>query len=423
MLDIHWLRQHSQEARERLKTRGRGDEDLVDALLHRDEELRASIRSVEELRAKRNQVSREIGFRQGKEEPSQALLMEMRALGKTIEERECQRQRLETEVTNLLLLLPNLPHRSVPIGNGAEANRTIRTWGAPRAFSFPPKPHWEIGQQRALFDFPTAAKLAGSGFALFRGEGARLQRTLIHFMLDLHVQEHGYTEIWPPFLVRREVAIGSGHLPKFAEEMYHIPSDDLYLLPTAELALANLHCGETLREAALPLRYVAYSPCFRREAGSAGKDTRGLLRLHQFEKVELVQITHPEDSDNALEEIVRHAEKVLQLLELPYRITLLCTGDMGFGASKCYDLEVWAPGVGAWLEVSSCSNLEDFQARRMNLRCKRDPAGKLRYCHTLNGSGTALPRVLAALLENHQQEDGRVLLPKAFRAYYAKELV
>lgn len=404
-------------------TRGRGDEALVDRLLHQDGELRAIIRSVEELRAKRNQVSRDIGFRQGKEEPSPALVMEMRALGKTIEEQESQRQRLEAEVRNLLLLLPNLPHPTVPIGNGAEENRIIRTWGVPRTFLFPPKPHWEIGEQRALFDFPAAVNLAGSGFALFRGEGARLQRALIRFMLDLHVQEHGYIEIWPPFLVRREVAIGSGHLPKFAEEMYHIPSDDLYLLPTAELALANLHREETLSEDALPLRYVAYTPCFRREAGSAGKDTRGLLRLHQFEKVELVQVTHPERSDDALEEIVRQAEKVLQLLELPYRITLLCTGDMGFGASKCYDVEVWAPGVGAWLEVSSCSNLEDFQARRMNLRCRPDPAGKLRYCHTLNGSGTAIPRVLAALLENHQREDGRVLLPEAFRAYYAKEFV
>ncbi|VVM04554.1 serine--tRNA ligase [Methylacidimicrobium tartarophylax] len=423
MLDIHWLRQHPQEARERLKTRGRGDEALVDRLLDSDGELRAVIRSVEELRAKRNQVSREIGFRQGKEKPSQALLTEMRTLGKTIEEKECQRQRLESEVRDLLLLLPNLPHPTVPIGNGAEANQTIRTWGTPRTFLFPPKPHWEIGEKRELFDFPAAVKLAGSGFALFRGEGARLQRALIRFMLDLHVQEHGYIEIWPPFLVRGEVAIGSGHLPKFAEEMYHIPSDDLYLLPTAELALANLHREETLKEATLPLRYVAYSPCFRREAGSAGKDTRGLLRIHQFEKVELVQITHPDRSYGALEEIVRHAEKVLQLLELPYRITLLCTGDMGFGASKCYDLEVWAPGVGAWLEVSSCSNLEDFQARRMTLRCKPDPAGKSRYCHTLNGSGTALPRIIAALLENHQQEDGRVLLPEAFRAYYPKEFV
>ncbi|VVM07564.1 seryl-tRNA synthetase [Methylacidimicrobium cyclopophantes] len=423
MLDIHWIRHHPQETQERLKTRGRGDEELVRRLLHRDEELRAIIHSVEELRAKRNQVSREIGFRRGKEEPSEDLLKEMRAVGRAIEEQERRRQQLETEVKDLLLLLPNLPHPSVPVGADAEANRTIRSWGIPREFSFPPKPHWEIGEIRGLFDLRAAVKLAGSGFALFRGEGARLQRALIRFMLDLHVREHGYTEIWPPFLVRGEVAVGSGHLPKFAEEMYHIPADDLYLLPTAELALANLHREEILRESSLPLRYVAYSPCFRREAGSAGKDTRGLLRLHQFEKVELVQITRPENSYEALEEIVHHAETVLQLLRIPYRVTLLSTGDMGFGAAKCYDLEVWAPGVGAWLEVSSCSNLEDFQARRMNLRCKPDPAGKLRYCHTLNGSGTALPRLMAALLENHQEQDGRVLLPEAFRAYYAKEFV
>ncbi len=421
MLDIHWLRQHPQDARERLKTRGRGDEELVDRLLLRDEELRTVIHSVEGLRAKRNQASREIGLRREREQPPEGLLVEMRTLGKTIEELEGKRQLLEAEVKDLLLLLPNLPHGTVPIGGDPQANQTVRSWGTPRVFAFPPQPHWEIGEARRWFDFAAAAKLAGSGFALFRGEGARLQRALIRFMLDLHAREHGYTEIWPPFLVRGEVAVGSGHLPKFADEMYRIPSDDLYLLPTAELALANLHREEVLPESGLPLRYVAYSPCFRREAGSAGKDTRGLLRIHQFEKVELVQITRPESSYEALEELVHHAEKVLQLLELPYRVTLLCSGDMGFGAAKCYDIEVWAPGVGAWLEVSSCSNLEDFQARRMNLRCKPDPAGKLRYCHTLNGSGTALPRLLAALLENHQQEDGRVLLPEVFRAYYSKD--
>ncbi|QSR85546.1 serine--tRNA ligase [Methylacidimicrobium sp. B4] len=423
MLDIHWLRQYPQEARERLRTRGRGDEGLLDRLLELDEELRAVIHSVEALRAQRNQVSREIGFRRGREEPPAELLSAMRSLGKRIEEDEGKRQRLEEEVKDLLLLLPNLPHPTVPVGSDPEANPTVRSWGTPRSFSFAPKPHWEIGEKRGWFDFAAAVKLAGSGFALFRGEGARLQRALIRFMLDLHTREHGYTEIWPPFLVRGEVAVGSGHLPKFAEEMYHIPSDDLYLLPTAELALANLHREEVLPQSGLPLRYVAYSPCFRREAGSAGKDTRGLLRIHQFEKVELVQVTQPERSYEALEELVHHAEKVLQRLEIPYRIVLLCSGDMGFGAAKCYDLEVWAPGVGAWLEVSSCSNLEDFQARRMNLRYKPDPPGKLRYCHTLNGSGTALPRLLAALLENHQEEDGRVLLPAAFRAYYEKELV
>ncbi|MGD9895726.1 MAG: serine--tRNA ligase [Candidatus Methylacidiphilaceae bacterium] len=423
MLDIHWLRQHPQEARERLKTRGAGDEELVDRLLHRDEDLRAIIHAVEELRARRNLVSREIGFRRGKEKLPEDLLREMRTVGEAIQELESKRQQLEAEVKALLLLLPNLPHPTVPIGTMGEANQTVRTWGTPRTFLFSPKPHWEIGEKRGLFDFAAAVKLAGSGFALFRGDGARLQRALIRFMLDLHVREHGYTEIWPPFLVRGEVAVGSGHLPKFAEEMYHVPSDDLYLLPTAELALANLHREEILRESTLPIRYAAYSPCFRREAGSAGKDTRGLLRIHQFEKVELVQITKPERSYEALEEIVRHAEKVLQLLELPYRIILLCTGDMGFGAAKCYDVEVWAPGVGAWLEVSSCSNLEDFQARRMNLRCKPDTAGKARYCHSLNGSGTALPRIVAALLENHQEEDGRVLLPEAFRAYYGNDFL
>ncbi|CAB4244207.1 Serine--tRNA ligase [Methylacidimicrobium sp. AP8] len=423
MLDIHWLRQNPQEARERLRTRGRGDDELVDRLLQLDEKLRAVIHSVEGMRAKRKQVSREIGLRRGREEPPAELLIDMRNLGKAIEELEGKRQQLEAEVRGLLLLLPNLPHPTVPLGNDSAANQTVRSWGNPRSFSFPPKPHWEIGQARGWLDFAAAVKLAGSGFALYRGEGARLQRTLLRFMLDLHVREHGYTEIWPPFLVRGEVAVGSGHLPKFAEEMYRIPADDLYLLPTAELALVNLHREEILPESALPLRYVAYSPCFRREAGSAGKDTRGLLRLHQFEKVELVQVVHPERSYEALEDLVRHAEEVLRRLEIPYRVTLLCSGDMGFGAAKCYDLEVWAPGVGAWLEVSSCSNLEDFQARRMNLRCRPDPAGKPRYCHTLNGSGTALPRLLAALLENHQQEDGRVLLPEAFRAYYAKEFL
>jgi len=305
----------------------------------------------------------------------------------------------------------------VPVGKTAEDNRIERVVGKPAQLDFKPKPHWEIGAQLGLIDLEAATKISGSGFIVFKGAGARLERALINYLLDLHTGQHGYTEVSPPFLVRGESMVGTSQLPKFAEDMYKVAEEPpLYLVPTAEVPVTNLHREELLSPDKLPIRYAAYTPCFRREAGSAGKDTRGMIRVHQFDKVELVHIVEPEQSYATLETLVGHAEKVLQNLGLHYRVVSLCTGDIGFGAAKCYDIEVWAPGVGAWLEVSSCSNFEDFQARRMNLRYKNSE-GKNIFCHTLNGSGVALPRLYIALLETYQQADGHVFIPEPLRPY------
>ena len=342
---------------------------------------------------------------------------EMKAVGDQIAGLDRDLAGVETEQTDLLLRIPNVPHESVPIGKSAADNREERVVGEPAKFDFEPKPHWDIATQLGLLDFEAATKISGSGFIVYRGQGARLQRALINFLLELHTTQHGYTEISPPFLVRRESMVGTGQFPKFADQIYEaVDEPPLYLIPTAEVPVTNLHREEIVPAAKLPLSYAAYTPCFRREAGAAGVGTRGITRVHQFDKVELVHITKPEDSYATLETLVGHAEKVLQLLGLRYRVITLCTGDMGFGAAKCYDIEVWAPGVGAWLEVSSCSNFEDFQARRMNLRYK-NTEGKNIFCHTLNGSGVALPRLFIALLETYQQADGRVSVPPALQPY------
>ncbi|HEY8966255.1 MAG TPA: serine--tRNA ligase, partial [Candidatus Methylacidiphilales bacterium] len=331
----------------------------------------------------------------------------------------------------LLLTIPNLPHASVPVGPDAAANRTERTWGAPASFPFEPKNHIDLATAHpdgCLLDFERAAKISGSGFLAFKGKGARLERGLINYLLDFHTEAKAapglepYVEVSPPFLVRGATMQGTGQLPKFAEDMYKIEGEDLYLIPTAEVPVTNLHAGEIVAAEALPLRYAAYTPCFRKEAGSAGKDTRGMIRVHQFDKVELVQIVRPEDSYAVLDRLVAQVEAVLQSLGLRYRVLTLSTGDMGFGAAKCHDIEVWAPGLNTWLEVSSCSNFEDFQARRMGLRFK-DAEGKNRFCHTLNGSGTALARLFIALVETHQQGDGRVLLPEKLRPYMGTDFI
>jgi seryl-tRNA synthetase len=418
MLDIRKIRDNPDFFRERLGRRNAGDELAIAQVLQLDEKRRKLLQQSEALKGERNRASKEIGAIKAKGGDVSEKSAQMKAVGEQIAALDRELTGLETEQTDLLLRIPNTPQDSVPVGKTAADNRIERVVGEPAKFDFQPKPHWEIATQLGLLDFDAATKISGSGFIVYRAQGARLQRALINYLLELHTTQHGYTEISPPFLVRGESMVGTSQLPKFAEDMYRVPEEPpLYLIPTAEVPVTNLHREEIVPEAKLPISYAAYTPCFRREAGSAGKDTRGITRVHQFDKVELVHITRPEDSAATHEILVGHAEKVLQELGLHYRVVTLCTGDMGFGAAKCYDIEVWAPGVGAWLEVSSCSNFEDFQARRMNLRYKSGE-GKNIFCHTLNGSGVALPRLFIALLETYQQADGHVALPPVLRPYF-----
>ena len=432
MLDIKYLRDNPDEARRRLATRGRGDEVHIDSILSQDGKRRDIILRVEALKAERNTASKEIGLRKAKKEPADDLLSRMKEVSDQIAVLDVEFAAIEASQEALLLTLPNLPHSTVPVGADAEANRTERTHGAPAAFPFAPKDHMTIAAAGSLLDFERAAKISGSGFLVFKGKGARLERALISYLLDFHTEATAtpdldpYLEVSPPFLVRGEAMKGTGQLPKFADDMYKVEGEDLFLIPTAEVPVTNLHAGEIVPVEALPLRYAAYTPCFRKEAGSAGRDNRGMIRVHQFDKVELVQIVRPEDSYAALDRLVGQVEAVLQSLGLHYRVLTLSTGDMGFGAAKCHDIEVWAPGLGTWLEVSSCSNFEDFQARRMGLRFKdtsEEGGGKNRFCHTLNGSGTALARLFIALLETHQQADGRVLLPEKLRSYMGSDFI
>jgi len=417
MLDIRKIRENPDYYRERLARRNSGDEKAVAELLILDEQRRKHLQEGEALKSERNRASKEIGAIKAKGGDIAEASAKVKAVGEQIARIDQELAKIEHAQNDLLLRIPNVNHDSVPVGKGAEDNRVERIVGQKAEFAFKPKPHWEIGTQLGLIDLEAATKISGSGFIVFKGPGARLQRALINYLLDLHTGQHGYTEVSPPFLVRGESMVGTSQLPKFAEDMYRVEEEPpLYLVPTAEVPVTNLHREEIVAADQLPIRYAAYTPCFRREAGSAGKDTRGLIRVHQFDKVELVHITTPEESYATLEILVGHAEKVLQELGLHYRALSLCTGDIGFGAAKCYDLEVWAPGVGAWLEVSSCSNFEDFQARRMNLRYKNSE-GKNIFCHTLNGSGLALPRLYIALLETYQQADGHVVIPPPLRPY------
>jgi seryl-tRNA synthetase len=420
MLELKWIRQDPAAAREQLARRGnREATDLaVDRLVELDEERRGSIGEVDSLKARRNTVSQEVGERKRRGELADDVIAEMRDVSDRIRQLDGRIREIEEEIDSILLRIPNVPDVGVPDG-GEENNRVVRSWGEPVSFEFQPRPHWELGAELGLIDLPAGAKVAGSGFPLFRGWGARLQRGLINWMLDLHRSEHGYTEIAPPFLVNQPAMQGTGQYPKFVEEgdAYEVAEDGLYLIPTAEVPVTNVHREELLDGARLPISYVAYSPCFRREAGAAGKDTRGLLRVHQFDKVELVRFERPENSEAALEALTGHAEEVLRLLGLPYRVLLLAAGDTGFSSSRTYDLEVWAPGVGKWLEVSSCSNFRDFQARRAGIRFRPKPGEKPEFVHTLNGSGVALPRTIVAILENGQQEDGSVVVPEVLRPY------
>jgi len=417
MLDIRKIRENPDFFRERLARRNSGDEKLIATILALDEEIRKSKQQGEALKSERNRASKEIGAVKSKGGDITEISAKMKSVGEDIARIDQELAVKEAELADVILRIPNVNHDTVPVGKTAEDNRIERVVGKPAQLDFKPKPHWEIGAQLGLIDLEAATKISGSGFIVFKGAGARLERALINYLLDLHTGQHGYTEVSPPFLVRGESMVGTSQLPKFAEDMYKVAEEPpLYLVPTAEVPVTNLHREELLSPDKLPIRYAAYTPCFRREAGSAGKDTRGMIRVHQFDKVELVHIVEPEQSYATLETLVGHAEKVLQNLGLHYRVVSLCTGDIGFGAAKCYDIEVWAPGVGAWLEVSSCSNFEDFQARRMNLRYKNSE-GKNIFCHTLNGSGVALPRLYIALLETYQQADGHVFIPEPLRPY------
>ncbi|GBC92179.1 Serine--tRNA ligase [bacterium HR15] len=416
MIDYRLIRSEPERVKQSLQHRGYAVS-MVDEWLAIDTRWRELTTRVETLTAEQNRVSKKIPQLKKAGQDVSALIAEMRTLGEQIKQLEQERREVEERREQMLLMFPNIPHETTPIGVDASQNVEVRRGGTPHPFDFEPRPHWEIAERLGLIDFERGAKISGSGFHVYIGLGARLERALINFMLDLHTREHGYQEVFPPFLVRPEVMQGTGQLPKFEEEMYRCADDPLYLIPTAEVPVTNLYREEILSIEQLPIYLVAYSPCFRREAGAAGRLTRGLLRVHQFNKVELVKFTTPETSYEEHERLLRDAETVLQRLELPYRIMLLCTGDLGFAAAKCYDLEVWSPGVQQWLEVSSCSNFEDFQARRANIRFRREPTAKPEYVHTLNASGVATARLMAALLENYQQADGSVLIPHALRPY------
>jgi seryl-tRNA synthetase len=423
MLDIRLLREKPDFVRERLATRGGELSSQVDAILAQDAERRRAETELQKRNAERNRISKEIGQLRAKKQPSAELEAQVRKIGEEIAALTEEVNQADERQKLLLLNLPNLPHATVPVGANADANPVVRTWGKAPAYSFPLRDHVALATDLRLIDFERAAKISGSGFICFTHLGARLQRALIQFLLDLHTEKHGYVETAPPFLVRREAMVGTGQLPKFEQEMcYGLEDNSLYLIPTAEVPVTNLYREEVLPETDLPKRFVAYTPCFRREAGAAGKETRGLIRVHQFDKVELVKITTPETSYQELELLTADAEKVLQLLGLHYRTIELCTGDIGFSAAKTYDIEVWAPGTGRFLEVSSCSNCEDFQARRMNLKFK-DSEGKNRLCHTLNGSGTALPRLFVALIETYQQADGSIQVPEPLWDYVKVKVI
>jgi seryl-tRNA synthetase len=420
LLPLKLIREQPEAVARALATRGGGG-DILKELLEADRQRRELLRTAEELKARRNRTSEAIGAAKRRGEDASAEMREMRAVGDRIRELDAALQRVDGDIEGLLLALPNLPHESVPAGATADDNEEVRRWGVPRAFGFEPKSHWEIGEALGVLDFERASKIAKSRFVVLWGPAARLERALIDFMLDLHTRENGYTELAVPHLVNAATMRGTAQLPKFEEQLFKtVEADDnraLYLIPTAEVPLTALHGNEVLLEADLPRRYVAYTPCYRREAGTYGQDTRGMIRQHQFDKVELVTVTTPATSYEALESMVRNAEEVLKRLELPYRVVLLCTSDMGFAAAKTYDIEVWLPSQGKYREISSCSNCEAFQARRADIRYRPAGGGKAELCHTLNGSGLAVGRTLIAILENYQEEDGSVVIPTALRPY------
>ena len=422
MLDMTWVRDHLDLLETSLRDRGVPIDTTEFTRL--DDKRRAALREVEQLKARRNKASEQIAALKKESKDAGALIAEMRGAGDRIRELDAAIAEAEAALEAWLLTIPNVPHASVPVGRGSEGNVEVRRWGQARRFDFEPRPHWDLGAQLGILDFERAAKIAGARFAVYTGAGARLERALINFMLDLHTRGHGYTEVLPPFMVNTKAMTGTGNLPKFAEDLFRVEKAGYWLIPTAEVPLTNLHREEFLDGARLPISYTAYTPCFRSEAGSYGKDVKGLIRLHQFNKVELVKLTRPEESFDALERLTRDAETVLQRLNLPYRVVTLCTGDLGFAATKTYDLEVWLPSYGAYREISSCSNCGDFQARRAAIRFRRGPGAKAEFVHTLNGSGLAVGRTLVAILENGQRPDGTVAIPEALQPLFgAKEIV
>jgi seryl-tRNA synthetase len=415
MLDIKYLRQNIDFVVG--KMRERGQEMNLERFIALDAKRRDIIQEVEGLRSERNTVSKEIGEKKKNREDATEIIARMGAVSNRIKELDETLKQTDEELQVILMTIPNVPHASVCCGKGAEDNPVIRVWGEKPTFPFTPRPHWEIGEELNILDFTRGAKITGARFTLYRGLGAQMERALINFMLDLHTREHGYTEVLTPFMVNRESMTGTGQLPKFEEDLFRIDKADYFLIPTAEVPVTNIHREEILSEKELPICYAAYSPCFRAEAGSYGKDTRGLIRQHQFNKVELVKFATPEVSFEELEKLTLNAEEVLKRLKIPYRVVCLCTADLGFSAAKTYDIEAWLPGQDAYREISSCSNFEEFQARRASIRFRREESGKVEFVHTMNGSALAVGRTLVAILENYQREDGSVTIPDALRPY------
>ena len=415
MLDVKYIREHIDEVRERLSRRGQPFS--LDQFILIDSERRKAIQEWERLRSLQKKVSDEVSKRKREGTDASELISEMKKVSQEAKDLDRVVEEKERALQEFLLVIPNLPHPSVPKGTDSSENEEVRRWGEIPKFDFEPKPHWDIGEELGILDFKNGAKIAGARFTLYWDLGAKLERALINFMLDLHTREHGYREVLPPFMVNRTTMTGTGQLPKFEEELFKIEGLEYFLIPTAEVPVTNIHQDEVLEENVLPLYYTAYTPCFRKEAGSYGKDTRGLIRQHQFNKVELVKFSKPESSYEELEKLLSNAEEVLKRLKLPYRVVTLCTGDLGFSASKTYDIEVWLPGQNTFKEISSCSNFEDFQARRAKIRYRVSGKSKTEYVHTLNGSGLAVGRTLVAILENYQQADGSVIIPEVLRSY------
>ena len=413
MLDIRFIRDNPDIARQALTNR-QEDSAPLDAILELDAERRQKVTELEDLRHARKELARD------RQTDTSERGRDLRAMIKDLED---EVRNIETALEDLLLQLPNIPHTSVPVGQGEDDNVIVRTWGEPKTFDFTPAPHWQLGESLGIIDFERGVKLSGSRFYVLKGLGARLQRALIAFMLDLHTSRHGYQEIYPPYMVKRECMVGSGQLPKFADNIYHDEEDDFWFVPTAEVPLTNLHRNEIILPGMLPFYYIAYTPCFRREKMSAGRDTRGIKRGHQFDKVEMYKFTEPEKSYEELEKMVANAEEVCQQLQLPYRTVEHCTAEISFAAAKSYDIDMWAPGCEEWLEVSSCSNCTDFQARRTNIRYRPAPDARPQFVHTLNGSGLALPRLMIAVMENYQQADGSIVVPEVLRGFVGAEVI
>ncbi len=422
MLDIKKLRENPEEIKKAVESRGKGDFGF-DRALELDAQRRELLQEVEQMKHEQGVVSKQIPALKKKGEDASAVMAEMKVLSAKIKELDATVSQVESDLQMAMLSIPNTPQPDVPLGNDDSDNVELRKWGTPRDFDFEAKAHWDIGEDLDILDVERAGKITGTRFTVYKGKGARLERSVINFMLDLHTEEQGYTEILPPFMANREAMTGTGQLPKFEDDMFYVPAKDFFLIPTAEVPVTNLFMNEILKEEDLPIYYTAYTPCFRKEAGSAGRDTRGLIRQHQFQKVEMVKFTAPEDSAKELETLTDNAEEVLRLLGIPHRVVALSTGDLGFSSSKTYDVEVWMPSYGRYVEISSCSNFLDYQARRANMRFRRADGGKPEFLHTLNGSGLAVGRTVAAILENYQQADGTVVVPEALRKYMGCDVI